>query len=367
MKRHSCCKKGLCSLERATGHWTSRQTASFSLPKDDWVKSAVAIDADLLTLLRCISCGGTFTTADASAGDYQLWLQHIRCIECGKRVPVDNGIPRFVSEPDSKVAQRTQHSFGYEWTKFSDWKPSGDSNFKDYFDRLDLDALATQRTLDAGCGMGRHAKQLAPYVGQLVALDFSVAIDQAAQNLSLCRNTDCIQADLTHLPFADESFDFIYSMGVLHHLTDTLEALRHLVSKVRVGGRIRFYLYWKRKGISGFLLTAVNLLRAITTRLPLPLLSAVSFVIASGLFCIVVLPYRIVESAGVNLSQTLPLVTYVKYPFRVLWNDQFDRFSAPIEKRYSESEVHQLLVAAGLEEVTVFSKHGWIADGQRPG
>ena len=80
-----------------------------------------------------------------------------------------------------------------------------------------------------------------------------------------------------------------------------------------------------------------------------------------------VLPYRIVESAGVNLSQTLPLVTYVKYPFRVLWNDQFDRFSAPIEKRYSESEVHQLLVAAGLEEVTVFSKHGWIADGQRPG
>ena len=66
MQRHSCCKKGLCSLERATGHWTSRQTASFSLPKDDWVKSAVAIDADLLTLLRCISCGGTFTTADAA-------------------------------------------------------------------------------------------------------------------------------------------------------------------------------------------------------------------------------------------------------------------------------------------------------------
>ncbi len=37
--------------------------------------------------------------------------------------------------------------------------------------------------LDAGCGMGRHARQIAPHAGRLVAVDFSRAIDQA------CRNT----------------------------------------------------------------------------------------------------------------------------------------------------------------------------------
>ena len=39
-----------------------------------------------------------------------------------------------------------------------------------------------------------------------------------------------------------------------------------------------------------------------------------------------------------------PLSIYTKYPFNVLYNDQFDRFSAPIEKRYSEAEVRTLRV-----------------------
>jgi hypothetical protein len=47
----------------------------------------------------------------------------------------------------------------------------------------------------------------------------------------------------------------------------------------------------------------------------------------------------------------------------VLYNDQFDRFSAPIEKRYSEAEVAALLESAGLREVRVFSRFGWIGDG----
>jgi hypothetical protein len=62
----------------------------------------------------------------------------------------------------------------------------------------------------------------------------------------------------------------------------------------------------------------------------------------------------------------LPLGQYVEYPFRVLWNDQFDRFSAPLEKRYSRAEVEQLMAAAGLEDVTVLAGYGWRAVGTRP-
>jgi hypothetical protein len=78
---------------------------------------------------------------------------------------------------------------------------------------------------------------------------------------------------------------------------------------------------------------------------------------------LVVLPYRVLAALGVAVKETWPLAVYVKYPFNVLYNDQFDRFSAPIEKRYSEDEVRALLASAGLRDISVHSKYGWIGDG----
>ena len=51
----------------------------------------------------------------------------------------------------------------------------------------------------------------------VVALDFSRAIDQAARNVGDLPNVYCVQADLLALPLADGRFDFVYSLGVLHH------------------------------------------------------------------------------------------------------------------------------------------------------
>ena len=63
----------------------------------------------------------------------------------------------------------------------------------------------------------------------------------------------------------------------------------------------------------------------------------------------------------------MPLGQYVEYPFRVLWNDQLDRFSAPIEKRYSRAQVETLMREAGLTGVTLLGGYGWRAVGTRPG
>ena len=57
-----------------------------------------------------------------------------------------------------------------------------------------------------------------------------------------------VQATLHHLPFALESFDFIYSIGVLHHLPDPEVALRNLLRFLKPGGEIQIYLYWKPEG-----------------------------------------------------------------------------------------------------------------------
>ena len=309
-------------------------------------------------MLRCPVCAGT-VAADAAEAS-------LTCAACGRQAPIVDDIPRFVDRPDDETARRTQASFGYEWTQFNDWRASGEVNFNDYFQGLDLAALNGALALDAGCGMGRHARQIAPHVRHVVAVDFSRAIDQAQRNTAAAGNVDCIQADLLALPLPDGAFDFVYSLGVLHHLAETERALSALVRKLRPGGRLRVYLYWKRHGWKGRVLAAVTVARRATTRLPFPALRAFCRVLSVGLFGGVVLPYRALSAAGLRGHEDWPLFVYTKYPFSVLFNDQFDRFSAPIEKRYDAAEVSALLRSAGLENVEVHPCFGWIADGTKP-
>jgi SAM-dependent methyltransferase len=316
--------------------------------------------ANLLSLLVCPSCSSCLRH-DPAAG-----RESLTCGSCGQRVPIVNGIPRFVDRIEDPLARRTQASFGYEWTHFKDWRNSGEINFSDYFAGVDLRSLNNAVVLDAGCGMGRHARQIAPHARQVVAVDFSEAIDQAARNVEGQPNVDCVQADLLALPLADSSCDFVYSLGVLHHLAETEKAIAGLVRKLRPGGRLRIYLYWKRHGWSGMLLQMVTAARRITTRLPFPLLRALCWLLSAGLFVLVTLPYRALSKLGVRWHRDWPLFVYAKYPFAVLYNDQFDRFSAPIEKRYDPDEVQRLLEGAGLRDVCIRRSFGWIADGIKP-
>src|SRR5436305_6287490 len=91
---------------------------------------------DLVDLLRCPSCRSHLRTTSAPAGNETL-----TCEKCGRSVPVVNGIPRFAHVPTDSVGRRTQASFGYEWTHFSDWRHSGETNFNDYFQGVDLPSL----------------------------------------------------------------------------------------------------------------------------------------------------------------------------------------------------------------------------------
>jgi SAM-dependent methyltransferase len=312
-----------------------------------------------LDLLRCPQCAAVLQE-DGGGSE-----PHLICHGCRQSVPIRGGIPRFVDVPADALARRTQASFGYEWTHFDDWKPSGATNFIDYFAGVHLPDLRGARVLDAGCGMGRHARQLAPYCERLVAVDFSQAIESAARNVRDLPNVTCIQGDITRLPVADGAFDFVYSMGVVHHLAETERTVQGLARKLRSGGRLRLYLYWKRGGVSGWLLRGVTAARHVTTRLPFPVLRALCGLLSVPLYAAIVLPYRALGALGVRVPDTWPLFVYTKYPFRVLYNDQFDRFSAPLEKRYSEAEARALVEAAGLRDVRTQPMFGWIVDGTR--
>ena len=66
------------------------------------------------------------------------------------------------------------------------------------------------------------------------------------------------------------------------------------------------------------------------------------------------------------VADALPLKAYAEYPFGVLVNDQFDRFSAPIEQRFTRAEAERMMRDAGLIDVVVLPNNGWVCDGRRP-
>jgi hypothetical protein len=113
------------------------------------------------------------------------------------------------------------------------------------------------------------------------------------------------------------------------------------------------------------MLRLVGTMRRVTTRLPFPVLRALCWMLSVLLYAGVVLPYRVLLKLGVKAPERWPLFVYTKYSFNVLYNDQFDRFSAPLEKRYSESEARALLEGAGLREVRTRAMFGWLVDGVR--
>jgi SAM-dependent methyltransferase len=319
-----------------------------------------AMSVELLTLLRCPACGARFNDGPRPASSALV------CERCATAVPVDGDIPRFVRHQDDEAAARTRDSFGYEWTHFHDWRHSGQTNFDDYFQGIDLGSFTQKIVLDAGCGMGRHSRQIARFARRVVAVDFSRAIDQAAKNTRDLPNVDCVQADLLALPFPDGSFDFAYSLGVLHHLADTERALAVLVSKLKPGGKLRVYLYWKRHGWPGLALRFVTTIRRFTTRIPFGVLRWLCLPLSVALYGGIVLPYGLLSRMGFSRHEGWPLFVYTRYPFNVIYNDQFDRFSAPIEKRYDSADVRRMLQNAGLIHVSVRACYGWLADGTKP-
>lgn len=274
-----------------------------------------------------------------------------------------------VSRPDltADVRERTAASFAYEWERFGGLRDEWRKNFLDYMQPHGPEWFDNLTVLDVGAGSGRHSHQADLFGARVVAVDLGDSIDVARRNLP--RRVLTVQADAEELPFDEGSFDFVMSIGVLHHLPDPAAGLGAIVRYARPGGRVRVYLYWlPQQRWQRSLLGLVDAARTITTRMPHWMLHALCYPIAAALFGAFVIPYRFLRRRPRlhRLAGSLPLKFYADYPFSVCVNDQFDRFSAPLEKRYTRDEVRDLMVSAGLEDVDVLPNHGWVAEGTRP-
>ena len=117
--------------------------------------------------------------------------------------------------------------------------------------------------LDAGCGDGMHAvtleKQLKSKVNY-VGLDISLEALRIAKGRVKNPSSSFIHGDVSKLPFKDNSFDVVYSYGVLAYTENPRASFKELLRVLRPGGLVGVWMYPKTKTL-GF--RVFNIVRGI--------------------------------------------------------------------------------------------------------
>ena len=110
---------------------------------------------------------------------------------------------------------------------------------------MGFDKFRGARLLEIGCGMGTDLLQFARGGAHCTGIDLtprSVEITRHRFALYGIPGTFMI-SDGERLPFASETFDVVYSNGVLHHTPDTAGAIREVHRVLRLGGTAKVMLY----------------------------------------------------------------------------------------------------------------------------
>ena len=237
-------------------------------------------------------------------------------------------------------AEEIQFTFGNEWQTFPEVMPEHKEEFNQYFDLIDLAKLEGLRVCDLGCGIGRWSYFLESLCRELILVDFSEAIFVARRNLAHTDKALFFMGDLMRLPFRDNFCDFIFCLGVLHHLpVPALEVVRMLKN---YAPWLLIYLYYaldNRPFYFRILLGMATALRLRLSKCRSPSSRELfTWVATLGVYLPFIALGRVSEAIGLNTP--IPLYeTYKGKGVSRIRQDVYDRFFTGIEQRYSKAEI----------------------------
>lgn len=118
----------------------------------------------------------------------------------------------------------------------------------DIAELVDFERWAGAEVLEAGCGIATDGIRFVRANARYTAIDFSpVALSLARWRLQLeSRAGRFVHGSVVNLPFADASFDLVYSNGVIHHVPETASAIREFHRVLRPGGTAIVMVYHRR-------------------------------------------------------------------------------------------------------------------------
>lgn len=266
------------------------------------------------------------------------------------------------------IDKKTVEDFGEEWSQYNQNIPDQELKiaWNQYFEIFPFDKISSDSEgFDMGCGSGRWAKFVVNNVQLLNCIDPSEkALDVARKNLEEFSNINYFQASVNDNPLEENSQDFGYSLGVLHHIPDTQEGINACAKLLKKDAPFLLYCYYNFENRPFFfkpLWKLSDLLRKIFS----PFSFRKKVVIASIISYLIYFPIArfalICEQLGANVSN-FPLSDYRKKSFYFMKTDALDRFGTRVEKRFSKDEIRTMLQKAGFKDILFSEKEPfWVS------
>ena len=281
-------------------------------------------------------------------------------------VAARTGSPSPAQDGQAALQRQTIADFGEQWTTYVDNSGYYGSAalFDDVFSPfLTADALNGRIVAEIGAGTGRFVNILLQAGAmQVVAVEPSDATSVLEQNLppALKDRVEIVRATGEAIPGTDR-FDYVFSIGVLHHIPEPDAVCRAAYHALRPAGTMGIWLYG-REGNAAYLALAEPM-RWVTRRLPHAALAGLVWVIGWGLDAYIVAA-RVLP---------VPLRGYARNVLARLSRDKrrlviYDQLNPAYAKYYTKSEAEALLSRAGFQHVRSHHRHGysWTVVGEKP-
>ena len=273
----------------------------------------------------------------------------------------------------ANIDPATVAGFGEEWSTYTQegLNPVEQQQLFDrYFSLFPFDELPEgARGFDLGCGTGRWAILVAPRVGRLACIDPAhKALQVARRKMQDVPNVEFHECGVDEMPMADESQDFGYSIGVLHHIPDTEKAMDACVRKLKPGAPFLLYIYYSfdnRPAWFRALWEVSEVGRAIISRSSFVVRQLLTTMIAAAVYWPLARLWKLLGETGVEVSG-LPLSDYRQRSFYTMRTDALDRFGTRLEQRFSRAGIEGMMRRCGLVHIRFRAGAPyWVACGRK--
>jgi SAM-dependent methyltransferase len=291
----------------------------------------------LLDLIVCPDCKSPLLLRAAKQEGAEIMEGTLTCRN-DHAYTIVNAVPRLIRSDDYV------DTFSFQWNKFSkvqlDIYNGTTESETTLVEKTGFheDEVKDKLMLDAGVGSGRFSEVVSRWGGEVVGIDLSYAVDAAYRNIGSRPNVHIIQADIFNLPFKENTFDYIFSVGVLHHTPDTEQAFKRLVPLLKPDGEIAIWVYTK---YFEWLHKPSTFLRKFTTKMPKRVVYYLSTIAVPLYFA---WPFS-------KIIFPLFQLGYHKSA-RWRWLDTFDWYSPKYQWKHTYAEVFKWFKESGLSDIT---------------
>lgn len=269
--------------------------------------------------------------------------------------PYGNKGYRYAESEPVPGEENVLASFSNEWTEYGYnedvyWGQTTTTYNESLFSTLynEQQNLESKLVLEIGIGSGGSANFMSKKFNcNLIGVDLGYSVDVAYKNFENNPFFHIVQASAFNLPFTANTFDFVYSHGVIHHTFNTRKAFNQLAKLPKPGGRLYIWVY-------SFLNEQRSLKRKVIMLME-RLIRPWCAVLPGWMQTMVLTPIAPLYIFHQNTINTDSKTGMAKYRWREAMHAARDRFTPKFIHRHSEEEVTNWFSESGYIKIRPLS------------